>query len=210
MPGFYSATYKAMLTPILLIIFGYFMGSISAAILYARFTHQVDPRTVGSGNPGATNILRTQGKKAALIVLLGDILKGVIPVVIGHILHLPAFWLGLIALAAILGHLFPIYFGFKGGKGVATTLGVVIALNPLLGICSAITWLVVAGLFRYSSLASLVMAIALPGYAFLLKESALLPSMFIVAALVIIRHRKNIHNLILGKESKIGQKKKPE
>ncbi len=194
-----------MITPVLLIVIGYFFGSLSSAIIYARFTHQVDPRKVGSGNPGVTNILRTQGKKAAAMVLIGDVLKGVLPVVAGHFLGLSLFWLGLVALAAIVGHLFPIFFAFKGGKGVATTLGVVFALSPSLGLCCIVTWAVMAALFRYSSLASLVMAISLPFYVYSLKELALLPSMLLVAALIIIRHRSNIHKLLLGKETKIGQ-----
>ena len=194
-----------MITPVLLIVIGYFLGSLSSAIIYARLTRQIDPRKQGSGNPGATNILRTQGKKAAAIVLVGDILKGVIPVAVGHFLGLPAFWLGLVALAAIVGHLFPIFFGFKGGKGVATTLGVVFALSPSLGLCCLLTWAVVAFTFRYSSLASLVMALSLPCYVYMLGELALLPSMLLVTALIILRHRSNIHKLLLGKESKIGK-----
>lgn len=196
-----------MITPIVMIVIGYLAGSLSSAILYARFTKQIDPRQVGSGNPGATNILRTQGKKAAAIVLVGDILKGVIPVLIGHALGLMPFWLALIALATIVGHLFPVYFGFKGGKGVATTLGVVVALNPAIGLSCVLTWLLVAVCFRYSSLASLIMALSLPVYVYWLQAYALLPSMLLVTALIILRHRRNIHNLLLGKESKIGQKK---
>lgn len=194
-----------MITPVALIVIGYFAGSLSSAILYARFTKQTDPRNVGSGNPGATNILRTQGKKAAALVLTGDIVKGMIPVLIGHALGLSSFWLGLVALAAIIGHLFPIYFGFKGGKGVATTLGVVFALSPSLGLCCLLTWAIVAALFRYSSLASLIMALCLPCYVYLLQEVALLPSMLLVTALIILRHRSNIHQLLLGKEPKLGK-----
>lgn len=195
-----------MITPVLLIVIGYFAGSLSSAIIYARLTGQTDPRKVGSGNPGATNMLRTQGKKAAVLVLAGDILKGVIPIIIGHLLGLSSFWLGLVALAAIVGHLFPVFFAFKGGKGVATTIGVVIALSPSLGLCCLLTWGIMALVFRYSSLASLTMAISLPFYAYLLHELALLPSMLLVAALIIIRHRSNIHKLLLGKESKIGKR----
>lgn len=198
-----------MITSVAMIVIGYFAGSLSSAILYARLTHQTDPRQVGSGNPGATNILRTQGKKAAAIVLFGDIVKGVLPIVIGRFLGLSPFVLSLIALAAIVGHLFPIYFRFKGGKGVATTLGVVFALSPSLGLCCLLTWGVVAAVFRYSSLASLIMAMCLPIYVYLLQQAVLLPSMLLVTALILLRHRRNIHNLMLGKETKLGAKRNP-
>lgn len=197
-----------MITSVAMIVIGYFAGSVSSAILYARATRQADPRLVGSGNPGATNILRTQGKKAAAIVLIGDIAKGVIPILIGRLLHLSPFVLSLVALAAIVGHLFPIYFGFKGGKGVATALGVVFALSPSLGGCCILTWAIVAAVFRYSSLASLIMAVCLPMYTYWLQQAAFLPSMLLVTALIILRHRRNIHNLMLGKESKLGSKTK--
>lgn len=195
-----------MITSVAMIVIGYFSGSLSAAILYARLTRQTDPRLVGSGNPGATNILRTQGKKAAAIVLAGDIVKGVLPIVIGRWLGLSPFVLSLVALAAIVGHLFPIYFGFKGGKGVATAMGVIFALSPALGVCCILTWALVAAVFRYSSLASLVMAICLPMYVYLLQQVAFLPSMLLVTALILLRHRRNIHNLMLGKETKLGRK----
>lgn len=197
-----------MITSVAMIVIGYFAGSLSSAILYARLTRQTDPRLVGSGNPGATNILRTQGKRAAAIVLAGDIVKGVLPIVIGRWLGLSPFILSLVALAAIVGHLFPIYFGFKGGKGVATAMGVIFALSPALGVCCILTWALVAAVFRYSSLASLVMAICLPIYAYVLQQAAFLPSMLLVTALILLRHRRNIHNLMLGKETKLGHKAK--
>lgn len=195
-----------MITSVLLIVIAYLCGSISAAILYAKIAGLPDPRKQGSGNPGATNILRLAGKKAAVIVAVGDVLKGVIPVILAKFFGLSLFWQSFVALAAFIGHLYPIYFGFKGGKGVATTIGVIIALSPPVGLAATITWLLVAVIFRYSSLASLVMAISLPAYAAMFKQTMLLPSLLIMAGLIVLRHRSNIRKLLLGQESKIGQK----
>jgi len=137
--------------PYFLVILAYFIGSISTAIVSCKMLGKADPRTVGSKNPGATNVLRHAGKKAAFFTLFGDILKGLVPVAIGHALNLDWQWLGLIGLAALLGHIYPIYYGFKGGKGVATALGVYIGLQPLVGLVVILTWLISALVFNISS-----------------------------------------------------------
>ena len=194
--------------PLLLVLVGYLFGSLNSAIIVCKCMGLPSPRSVGSGNPGATNVLRLGSKPAAAITLLGDVVKGVIPVVIGHLLHVEPIYLAWIALAAVLGHLWPIFFGFKGGKGVATTIGVLLAVNIWVGLAVVLTWLVFALLFRYSSLASLVATVLSPVYAyFLFDHHAWLP-LAIMALLVIIRHHANIKRLIQGTESKIGQKVK--
>jgi glycerol-3-phosphate acyltransferase PlsY len=191
-----------------LIVFAYLIGSVNCAIIVCKLMGLPSPLTVGSGNPGATNVLRLGSKKAAAITLLGDAVKGVIPVVIGHILHESVLVLSLIALAAVIGHIFPLFFKFKGGKGVATTFGVVIALSPLLGLCALITWLVIAAIFRYSSLAALVTCILTPAYAYYLLGPESLWPLVVMVLIVIIRHHSNIRRLLNGTESKIGKKVK--
>ncbi len=166
-----------------------------------------DPRTEGSKNPGTTNVLRIGGKNAAIITLLGDMLKGVIPVLIAHALRVDGFMLGLVALAAFLGHLFPLYFGFKGGKGVATFLGAQLALAPVIGIAIIITWLIVAFLFRYSSLAALVAAALAPIYALILQHYAYFIPILAMTLLIYWKHQSNIKNLLAGKEDKIRLRK---
>lgn len=189
----------------------YLLGSVSFAIVVSRLFRLADPRTFGSGNPGATNVLRTGNKAAAALTLLGDCVKGWIPV--GLAVHVDeALGLGdtgiaLVAFAVFAGHLWPVFFRFKGGKGVATALGVLLGLNPLLGLATLITWIVVAYAFRYSSLAALVSALFAPFYYTLLFGVG--PQTLAVAAmsaLLIWRHRKNIGNLLAGKESRIGRK----
>lgn len=197
-----------LLTRILaLIVMAYLMGSLSFAIIAAKLFKFPDPRTAGSNNAGATNVLRLSGKPAALFTILGDILKGVIPVLMAKYLMLPLFFQGFIALAAVLGHIFPVYYQFKGGKGVATTLGILLALNVILGLICLITWVFIAFIFRYSSLASIVMALCIPAYTYALHLSPLLPSLFLMTAIILICHRGNIKRLVLGQESKIGEKK---
>lgn len=167
-----------------------------------------DPRAGGSGNPGATNVLRLHGKKAAIITLAGDVLKGVIPVLIAHAIQAPAPIIAACGLAAFLGHLFPVFFGFQGGKGVATLVGVVTATNWLLGLGYMATWLIIAALFRYSSLAALVAAILTPVYAyFILQHPAYIFTTVIMCIALIWRHQSNIKNLLSGTEGKIGKKK---
>lgn len=192
---------------ILLLILAYLLGSINSAILVCKCFGLPSPRTVGSGNPGTTNVLRLGSKPAAAVTLIGDILKGIVPVLIARIWLTHIDELAFIGLAAIIGHLFPVWFGFKGGKGVATSIGVFFALNWILGLCFIGTWLIIALISRYSSLSAIIATLLTPVYGFfLLGAQALLP-LIIIALLVLIRHRGNIVRLFSGTESKIGQKK---
>lgn len=180
------------------------MGSVSSAILLARLFGMSDPRTVGSGNPGATNILRQGNKAAAAATLLGDMAKGLVPVLIARLLTDDALTLSLVAAAAFLGHLYPVFFGFKGGKGVATALGVYFGLSPWMGLALVLTWLASALLFRYSSLAAILTAIASPVYAwYFLPGTYYLAMSIFIAALLVWRHRGNIQRLVGGKEDRI-------
>ena len=194
---------------ILLPVIAYLIGSISSAILVCRIMGLPDPRSTGSNNPGATNVLRIGGKKAAILTLLGDVLKGIIPVVIAKSLNLSPVIIALVGVCAFLGHLYPIFFGFKGGKGVATAVGVFIGLNGLLALMLFGVWLVVAAVFRYSSLAALTTAAIAPVIIFLIFPSTpyfLLA--LVIAVLLFIRHKENIKRLLAGEESKINLKKK--
>lgn len=192
----------------LLPLAAYLIGSISSAIVVARAMGLPDPREVGSRNPGATNILRYGGKKAAALTLLGDVLKGVIPVLIARALTSDPAMLAATAGGAFLGHLYPVFFGFQGGKGVATALGVSLALNAWLGLLLAATWLVMAALFRYSSLSALVAALAAPFYTWwLMPHAAYVLMMTGMSALLILRHRDNIRRLLAGQEGRIGGKR---
>lgn len=166
-----------------------------------------DPRTQGSRNPGATNVLRIGGKKAALITLLGDVLKGVIPVLFAKWYGFQGTALVLIAFGAFLGHLFPIFFRFEGGKGVATAIGCLLALSWPVGLCWIATWLVIAILFRYSSLASLIASLLAPVYIWYFTQNWIyVITIALMSLILIIRHRSNIAKLLAGKESKIGKK----
>lgn len=190
-----------------LILLAYLLGSINSAILVCKIMGLPSPLTVGSGNPGATNVLRLGNKKAAGLVLAGDVLKGIIPVLIGHALHKPANILCWIAFAAIIGHIYPIFFGFKGGKGVATAIGAIFAVNLFLGLAVGATWLIMAGLFRMSSLSSLTALILAPVYAyFMINETTVFP-LILIAVLIIVRHKSNIKRIVRREEPKIGQKK---
>ena len=196
-----------MIEQYLLPVAGYLAGSLACAIIVCRAMGLPDPRQGGSGNPGATNVLRLGGKKAAVFTLLGDILKGVIPVVIAHLLLLPPWSIALTALAAFLGHLYPLFFRFQGGKGVATALGATAALSWPVGLAFAITWLLVAAASRFSSLASLLAAALSPAFALLLTASTVNALVLGVMALFIFwRHRQNIARLRAGTEGRIGQK----
>jgi len=188
-------------------VLGYLLGSVSAAIVTARVLGLKDPREVGSRNPGATNILRYGSKTAAVVVLLGDALKGVIAVVIARLLTDDAWVIALTGGAAFVGHLFPVFFHFRGGKGVATAFGVWLAIAPIVGVLMLATWALVALLFRYSSLAALVAMATGPFYLWwLVPVPALIVTMVAMTALLFYRHRANIANLLAGRESKIGKK----
>lgn len=193
--------------PYFLVVFAYFVGSVSSAIISCIIFNKVDPRTVGSKNPGATNVLRYAGKKAAFFTLIGDVVKGTIPVAIGHVLGLDWGWLGFIGLAAFLGHLYPVYYGFKGGKGVATALGVFLGLQPVIGIVVVISWLIAALLFNISSLAALIATLLAPFYFYWITGSVnLLIVLLVMTALIYWRHRSNIEEILAGTEDKIIEK----
>ncbi|AIW13011.1 glycerol-3-phosphate 1-O-acyltransferase PlsY [Vibrio tubiashii] len=196
------------MTPLALfmIIFAYMLGSISSAVLICRVLRLPDPRGVGSNNPGATNVLRIGGKKAAVAVLLCDMLKGTIPVWGGYFLDIDPIILGVIAIAACLGHMYPLFFHFKGGKGVATALGAIAPIGlDLTGMIIA-TWLSVAFLFRYSSLAAIVTVLLAPFYTWMVKPQYTLP-VAMLCCLIIFRHHQNIKRLFEGTEPKVGEKK---
>lgn len=187
-----------------LIIIAYLLGSINSAILICKVMGLPSPRTVGSGNPGATNVLRLGNKTAAGLTLTGDVLKGVIPVLIGHALHFEATILCWVALAAILGHIFPIFFSFQGGKGVATAIGSLFAINIFLGLAVGATWLVMAKVFKISSLASMIAIILAPVYAYFIVNPSTAFPLLLMAIFIIMRHQANIKRIMKGEESKIG------
>ncbi len=192
------------------ILIAYLIGSISFAVLVSRAFGLPDPRTYGSGNPGATNVLRTGKKAAAVLTLLGDAFKGWLAVMLvqQYVIAEPLV-IGAAAVAVMLGHLYPVFHRFQGGKGVATTLGVLLALEPWLAAGAVATWLIIAFFFRISSLAALVTAAFAPCFAFFLLgmgrftlESAI--GVTVIALLLVWRHRSNIRNLLAGTEGKIG------
>lgn len=195
------------MTTTLLTLLGYLCGSVSAAIIVCRLMRLPDPRTEGSGNPGATNVLRVGGKKAAAITLAADLLKGTIPVLIARALNADPLTLALVGAAAFFGHLYPIFFGFKGGKGVATGLGVLLGWHWLALALTALTWLIVARASKLSSLAALVAFLLAPLYIWLITTA---PELTIAAAAItaatFLRHRDNISRILAGTESRIGQK----
>lgn len=192
---------------IFFLVFGYLLGSISSAIVACKIMGLPDPRSQGSGNPGATNVLRMAGKKIAVLVLIGDVLKGVIPVLLAKLVGLPDYFLGWVVLATFLGHLYPIFFRFKGGKGVATAIGGIFVLSWILGLLLIITWLLVVVIFRYSSLGAIIASLLAPVYGiWLLTPGNYLP-VVLMSILLLYRHQKNIRNLWEGKEDKIGSKK---
>jgi len=200
------------MTLLFFVVAAYLLGSISFAVLMSKVFGLADPRTYGSGNPGATNVLRSGKKAAAALTLLGDAAKGWLAVFLairfaphdGEGLLLVA----LVALAVFVGHIFPVFLKFKGGKGVATALGVLLALSGWMGLAVLATWILMAVVFRYSSLAALVAAIAAPIYAMLIHlRPELVIATAVMSLLLIWRHQGNIRNLLSGKESKIGSKK---
>lgn len=195
---------------ILFLVVAYLIGSISSAIIACKLMGLPDPRSMGSGNPGATNVLRFAGKKLAITVLLVDVLKGALPVLLAKWLGVVPALLGWVAFMAFMGHLFPLFFNFRGGKGVATALGGIMVLSWPLGLLSILTWTIVAAITRYSSLAAIVTAALAIVYGhWLLLPPQYLPVMIMCVALV-LRHHKNIRKLLAGTESKIGAKKAEE
>jgi glycerol-3-phosphate acyltransferase PlsY len=202
---------SSTINTIIFTIAAYLIGSISFAVVMSRVFGLSDPRTYGSKNPGATNVLRSGSKKAAIATLVGDCLKGWLAVWLavrfGDRFGVEDGGVALVALAVFVGHLWPVFFRFVGGKGVATALGVLFGLNVWLGLATLVTWLVVAYAFRYSSLAALVAAIFAPFYyGLLFGANEILFAVVIMSALLLVRHGKNIANLLAGKESRIGSK----
>ena len=196
---------------VLAIIAAYLIGSLSFAVIVSKYYGMDDPRTYGSGNPGATNVLRSGKKKAAALTLLGDAVKGLVAVILArclqNALELSDATIALVAIAALVGHMWPIFFNFKGGKGVATALGVLLALSPATALLCTLVWLVMAFGFKVSSLAALVTTVCAPIFAFFMMPHASWAWVTVfIAALVLYRHKSNIQNLIQGKESKIGDK----
>jgi glycerol-3-phosphate acyltransferase PlsY len=189
---------------IVFISLGYLSGSICSAVLVSNLFGLPDPRNEGSKNPGATNVLRLSGKKYALIVLVMDVFKGLFPVALVSSFHVAPWIIGFTALAAVLGHMYPIFFSFEGGKGVATALGALLGLKFSLGLIVIITWLLVASITRYSSLASIIAMALAPIYALLLtKNAALFFPLFLITLAILYKHKGNITRLMEKKEPKI-------
>jgi glycerol-3-phosphate acyltransferase PlsY len=197
---------NAVTVTILMIIAAYLAGSISSAVLVCKIRGLPDPRTSGSGNPGATNVLRIGGVSSAAMVLFFDMLKGALPSYLGYKMGLDAVSLGFIAVSACLGHILPIFFGFKGGKGVATAFGAMAPIGGDLAICLILTWIVFLLLTRYSSVAAMATATLAPLYTWWLDERFILP-VAMLSTLILIRHKDNIGRLRHGKESKVSRKK---
>lgn len=196
-----------MIAHLLLIAVAYLLGSVSSAILVCRLMGLPDPRTQGSNNPGATNVLRIGGKKAAAVTLLGDSLKGLLPMLAGHLLDAGPAVLAATGLAAFLGHLYPVFFGFRGGKGVATALGVQFGLYWPVGIGVAAVWLFMAKVAKISSLAALVSMASAPVLVWVFwPEPVLVAAQAIVSVMLFWRHRSNIRDLLSGAEDKITDK----
>jgi len=199
------------LHPALATLAAYLIGSLSFAVIVSRAMGMADPRTYGSGNPGATNVLRSGNKLAAILTLLLDALKGFVPVFVvqqfGAAVGLLEGSVALVGLAAFLGHLWPVFFRFKGGKGVATAAGVLLGINPWLGLATLVTWIIIAAFFRYSSLAAIVSAVFAPFYQLLIWGGGPIAVAITVMGLLLVwRHMANIQKLLAGTESKLGQK----
>ncbi len=195
--------------PLIAIITAYLLGSVPFAIISSKIFGLADPRSYGSGNPGATNVLRSGNKKAALLTLIGDALKGWLAVFLAQHAELSSALIGLVALAVFFGHLFPIFLKFKGGKGVATAAGILLALNPVLGLAVLATWLLVAYVSRYSSLAALIAAGLAPVYSALMNGvDGQFAVILLLGLALIAKHWQNLQRLMAGQESKIGSKKK--
>jgi len=193
-----------MLTGAVVVTLAYLLGSLSSAIIVCRLMGLPDPRTEGSNNPGATNVLRIGGKKAAALTLAGDSLKGVIPMVACHLLDVPVLVFALAGLAVFLGHLYPVFFGFQGGKGVATALGVQFGLYWPIGATVGLVWLLMAKGVKISSLSALVaMAVAPLAVWYFWPAAELVVMQLVTSAILFWRHRSNIRNLLSGTESRI-------
>ena len=204
------SSFDPLVLSVLAAVVGYLIGSLSFAVIVSRLFGLADPRSYGSGNPGATNVLRSGNKGAAILTLVFDALKGYVPVVLALQLGLNEAVVTLVGLGAFLGHLWPVFFKFEGGKGVATAAGVLLGFSPALGGLVLLVWLGMAVVFRYSSLASLSAAVAAPivqiaGWGF----GPLSIGVIVMSALLIWRHEANIRKLLAGQESKLGQKAKP-
>lgn len=195
---------------IFIVLVGYLLGSLCSAIIVSRFFSLPDPRLEGSKNPGASNVLRLAGKKYALIVVLFDALKGVVPVLLAKALGASPTTIAFACLAAVAGHMFPIFFQYRGGKGVATAMGAFLALHFILGVTIIATWLVVANFSRYSSLASIASMSLAPFYSMLMiGDVRTFPPLFFIALFIVYKHRNNITRLIDGTEPKIVFKTAP-
>lgn len=196
-----------MILFIFLVVLGYLMGSVCSAVIVCKLSSLPDPRTEGSKNPGATNVLRIAGKQYAAIVMIADVLKGTIPVLIAKLLGADPATIAYTALAAVLGHMYPVFFDFKGGKGVATAIGALLGFQFIVGILVVATWLLVAQFFRYASLASIVAIGFSPLYSLMLiQRSDIFPPIFIIALLVLYKHKDNMVRIIDKKEPKIKLK----
>lgn len=195
--------------PWLMVVLAYLLGSVSFAMLVSRAMGLADPRSYGSGNPGATNVLRTGNRRAAILTLLGDAAKGWVAVFAARMfaapLGLDEWVIAVVALAVFLGHLYPVFFRFQGGKGVATAAGVLLAISPVLGLTTLALWLATAAAFRYSSLAALLAAVFAPlCHAFLFGAGLTSVGILLISLLLVWRHRANIEKLIAGTEPQIG------
>lgn len=197
------------LIPVVWIVAAYLLGSVAFGIIVSKLFGLPDPRTVGSGNPGATNVLRSGKKLAAALTLLGDVLKGWLPVWLALQSDMLMWVVAAVGLAVFFGHLYPIFYKFKGGKGVATALGVMLAISPLLGLAAVLTWIVVFAVSRYSSLAAIAAAAFAPVYAWLLLSAYndYVIAVTVMAVMLVWRHRGNIQKLLAGTESGFGKKK---
>jgi glycerol-3-phosphate acyltransferase PlsY len=191
-----------MINQILFVAIAYFIGSLSFGILASKIFSISDPRTMGSKNPGATNVLRTGNKYAAIFTLLGDMLKATLVVMVALSYEISGLPLIALSLAVLLGHIFPIYHGFKGGKGVATALGILLAINWVLALCVLFVWLLFFLIFRYSSLSAIISSLVAPFIAYFLNQGQTIVIIAsLVALLIVYRHQSNINNLLHGKEA---------
>ena len=197
-----------MINQLLIIVFAYLVGSISTGIITSRFFNLPDPRTMGSKNPGATNVMRTGNKKAAIFTLIGDLLKATFVLLIASNLGFDGYSIIFVSLAVLIGHIFPIYYKFRGGKGVATAVGILITLNFKLALIVVCIWILVFLIFRYSSLAAIVASISAPLIGiFIFNDQSLNNFTYVmVTSIILMTHQKNIKNLISGKELKFKKR----